>query len=481
MSLSKDFISGVSYIALAKYSGILVQLVVTSILARLITPEEFGIVAIATVIIVFFNILSDIGIGPAIIQKKNLSFTDLSHIFSFTIYVGGILGLIFFFLAYPISNNYNNSTLISVCQLLSICVFLSCANIVPLNFNYRKKNFKYISQVTLGVQFMSGCISVVAALSGLGLYAIVISQLISSFLLFFCYYSRIKLKFYFKIKMESIRKIMSFSIYQFLFNIVNYFSRNLDKLLVGKYLGMIPLGYYEKSYKLMLLPLQNITFVITPVMQPIFSIFQDNCSEILKRYLKLISLLSYLAFPIVAILYYISEELILLLFGNQWISSIPSFKILTFTVGLQIVISTTGSIYQSINATKELFTSGCWGAFFMIVSFLSTIFVFGTIEAVAYGYLLAQLANFIQCFWLLFHLLNYPLINVMKLFIRPALITVIMFISGYFIFHYFVIESVWVSLIVKLVVMFLIYIISFFLFSGYSIASIKGILSLNKI
>lgn len=477
MSLSKDFISGVSYIALAKYSGVVVQLVITSILARLITPEEFGIVAIATVMIAFFNILSDIGIGPAIIQKKDLSFTDLSHIFSFTIYVGAMMGLIFFFFAYPISNSYNNSTLISVCQLLSICIFFSCANIVPLNFNYKEKNFKYISQITLGVQFISGCISVVAALTGLGLYAIVISQLLSSILLFICYYNRIRLKFYYKIEMKALRKIMSFSIYQFLFNIVNYFSRNLDKLLVGKYLGMVPLGYYEKSYKLMLLPLQNITFVITPVMQPIFSTFQNNYSEIINKYLKLISLLSYLAFPIVAVLYYVSDELILLLFGDQWIASIPAFKILTFTVGLQIVISTTGSIYQSINATKELFISGCWGAFFMIISFLLTIFAFGTIEAVACGYLLAQLANFIQCFGLLFHVLNYPLVNVIKVVVRPVLITLVMFLLGYFVFYYLDIESVWLSLIVKLIVMLLIYIFSFFLIGEYSIGTIKSILN----
>lgn len=476
MSLSRDFISGVSYIALAKYSGIVVQLVITSILARLITPEEFGIVAIATVMIAFFNILSDIGIGPAIIQKKDLSFTDLSHIFSFTIYVGAIMGLIFFFFAYPISKSYNNSTLISVCQLLSICVFFSCANIVPLNINYKEKNFKYISQITLGVQFISGCISVVTALIGLGLYAIVVSQLLSSLLLFICYYSRIRLEFYYKIKMGALRKIMSFSAYQFLFNIVNYFSRNLDKLLVGKYLGMISLGYYEKSYKLMLLPLQNITFVITPVMQPFFSTYQNNYLEITNKYLKLVSLLSYLAFPVVAVLYYVSDELILLLFGDQWISSIPTFRILTFTVGLQIIISTTGSIYQSINATKELFISGCWGALFMISSFLLTIFTFGTIEAVAYGYLLAQLANFVQCFGLLFHMLNHPLVNVMKVFIRPVLITLIMFLCGYFIFYNLNIESVWISLIVKLIVMLLIYVFSFFLISEYSVGTIQSIL-----
>ena len=99
MSFKKELISGVSYIAVAKYSGIFVQLVITSVLARLLTPEDFGIVAIATVIIAFFNILSDIGIGPAIIQNKELTISDLNSIYSFTVYLGGLMAIVFFCLS----------------------------------------------------------------------------------------------------------------------------------------------------------------------------------------------------------------------------------------------------------------------------------------------------------------------------------------------------------------------------------------------
>ena len=87
-STKKELLSGVFYTAIAKYSGIIVSLVVAGILARLIEPEEFGIVAIATVIISFFSIFSDLGIAPAIIQNKELSQKDLSYIFTFTIWLG---------------------------------------------------------------------------------------------------------------------------------------------------------------------------------------------------------------------------------------------------------------------------------------------------------------------------------------------------------------------------------------------------------
>lgn len=95
-SIKKDLLSGVFYTAIAKYTGILVSLVIAGILARLIAPEEFGIVAVVTVIITFFGIFSDFGIGPAIIQNKELLPDDLTRIFSFTIWSGTILTILFF-------------------------------------------------------------------------------------------------------------------------------------------------------------------------------------------------------------------------------------------------------------------------------------------------------------------------------------------------------------------------------------------------
>ena len=96
MSLKKDFLSGVFYSALAKYSGILISLVVASILARLLTPEEFGVVGVATVLSAFVNILGDIGIGPAVIQNNTLTENDLKSIHAFTTYLGLLLGALFF-------------------------------------------------------------------------------------------------------------------------------------------------------------------------------------------------------------------------------------------------------------------------------------------------------------------------------------------------------------------------------------------------
>lgn len=455
-SPKKELASGVFYIAVAKYSGILVQLIITAVLARLLAPSDFGIVAVATVIIAFFNILSDIGIGPAIIQKKDLTIEDYNYIYSFTLYVGIGVSFIFFFLSWPISTYYNSPMLIGICQSLSIVLFFRCLSIVPQNLQYKQKCFKFTAFTTLAVQIVSGVASIFAALLGMGLYSLILSQVLSTVFTFIIFYYKEKLKFHFKIRKQSLQKIMSFSVYQFLFNFINYFSRNLDKLMIGRFIGMDALGYYEKSYRLMMLPLSNITFVITPVMQPIFSNFQNNLNEMARNYVKVLRILSFISFPLSVLLFFGAEELIILFFGEQWNDAIEPFKILSLTVAFQILTSTSGSIYQSANATKQLFISGCWCAFFMILSFFVTIWCWGTIKAVAYGFLIAQLFNSAQCFYYLFRTLKYPLINLLRILIQPILIAIIISIIMLLFNFYTSFNNLFLMLILKSIITVLI-------------------------
>lgn len=465
-SVKKDLARGILFTAIAKYSGIIVQLIVTAVLSRLLVPSDFGIVAIAMVFITFFNIFTDIGIGPAIIQNKDLTKGDLSHIFSLTCYIGLFCSLLFYCLSWTISAFYNNPRLIHICQLLSIPILLTSLDIVPNGLLLKAKRFKYIAVRTLLAQFVSGCCAITAALCGWKIYALLVAPILSGMIIFMLNYRQYPQKFHWRIKMDPVKRIFSFSIYQFLFNFINYFSRNLDKLLVGKFLGMTPLGYYEKSYRLMMLPLQNITFVITPAFQPVFSQFQNDYTKLAHYYNKILYYLSWLAFPLTVLLFFISREAVLLFFGNQWENSVPVFRILTLSVFMQILISTTGSIYQSANATKQMFISGLYGAFFIISGFTIPIFIFGTLESVAYGFLCAQFANFIQSFWLLFRILHYPLQKVLLEWLHPLLFSIFLFLFFY-IFSDFILpgSSLIITLIIK-TILWLIIVIAYVQFKN---------------
>ena len=117
---------------------------------------------------------------------------------------------------------------------------------------------------------------------------------------------------------KALGKVFSFSAYQFSFQLINYFSRNLDKLLMGRYMSLSQLGYYDKSYRLMMLPLQNIAYVISPVMHPIFSEMQHDLKQLGASYLKVVRLLAFIGLPLSAVLFFTAQELVLIIFGDQW-------------------------------------------------------------------------------------------------------------------------------------------------------------------
>lgn len=411
---------------LSKYSRIIISLVVAGVLARLIAPQDFGIVAIATVIISFFNIFSDLGIGPAIIQNKSLTSENYSQIFSFTIWQGIILATLFFLSSWFIAGLYASPVLKTICQLLSVNLFFASINIVPKALLYKNKEFQFIAYRSLITQVLGGGIAVTAALMGAGLYALIINPILSSIFLFILSYWKYPQKMRLTWGMESIRKIFSFSAYQFLFNVINYFSRNMDKLLIGKFMSLTQLGYYEKSYRLMMLPLQNITYVISPVMHPIFSEFQNDPVKLAGHYEKVVRFLAFIGLPLSVFLWFDAREITLFVFGDQWLPSVPIFQILTLSVGIQVVFSTSGSIFQAANDTKSLFVCGIFAAILNVSGMLIGIFVFKSLNAIAWCICITFAINFIQCYWWMYkYTFKQNIRSFWKQFFAPLKISVL--------------------------------------------------------
>lgn len=426
-SVKKELISGITYSAIAKYTGIIISLLVTAILARQISPSDFGIVAIATVIITFFGVFGDLGISPAIIQNKELTKIELSDIFTFTLWVGTFISASFFFLSWSVAEYYNSPILRPICQILSVKLLVNTLNIVPNALLMKNKEFKFVAIRTLIIQLLGGVISVFAVLNGAGLYALLINPIFSGTTVFIVSYYKYPQKLKITWNFASIRKILTFSVYQFWFNLINFFTRNIDNLVIGKYMGMTSLGFYEKSYRLMMLPLQNITFVITPVMHPILSKFQNDLKHLSWSYIKIIKILSFVGLTLSVFLWFTSKEIVLIIFGNQWLKSVPIFQILSLTVGIQIVTSTTGSIFQAANNTKHLFLTGCISAFFTISGILTGVFIFNSLESVAWGICIAVFLNFFQLYIIMYrYTFKLSIIPFFKQFISPLILCFIL-------------------------------------------------------
>lgn len=398
-NIKKQLFSGVFYTAISKYVGIIVSLVVSGVLARLLSPDDFGVVAIATVIITFFGIFTDMGVSTAVVQNKSLDKKELSDIFSFTFWTGICISVLFFSASWFIADYYGNDILRTLCQLLSVNLFFASANIVPGALFYRNKEFKFIAIRSFIIQMSGGAAAVIAALCGAGLYALIINPILSSILIFAISFHRYPQRLQLTWGLTTIRKIFSYSAYQFLFNTINYFSRNLDKLLIGKYMNMSDLGYYEKSYRLMMLPLQNITFVITPVMHPILSDYQNDKLKLATSYERIVHFLAFAGIPLSVLLFFTAKEITLIIFGSQWMPSIPIFQILSLSVGVQIILSSSGSIYQAAGDTRSLFICGLFSSALNVAGMLFGIFYFGTLTAIASCIVVTFTINFIQCYW----------------------------------------------------------------------------------
>jgi PST family polysaccharide transporter len=395
-------------------------------------PSDFGVIAIATVVMTFFNLLTDVGISSAVVQKKELTENDFNHIFSFTVYMGILLCALFFIASWPISSFYDNEDISSICKWMSLLLFLSCAKIVPFGLLMRNKEFKYQSFVVLSASIIGGVLACIAAYWGMGAYSLLFSFITTGILTFIFFYIKYPVHFYWHPDINPLKHIFSYSAYVFLFNFVNYFSRDSDKLLIGRYIGMADLGQYQKSYALMMMPAQNISDVITPVLHPIFSEFQNNIHFIKEKYFKFLHIVSYISFTLCVFLYFVSSEAILIVYGDNWTPAIRPFQILSLTISTQMLLSSSGSIFQAVNATKQFFIAGCLCALYMLTAFVISIYFWGTIEAVAWGFLVAQLLNTFSSFSILFRSLKASWGDFIPIIIRPLSFGVIIAIAFIF-------------------------------------------------
>lgn len=421
----QQFKSGIIYTAMGKYSIVLVQLIVNAFISRILTPGEVGIVAAVNIFLVFFQLLADFGIGPAMIQNKDLKQDEINSIFAFSLYIAFGLGILFFFLGYPMSLFYGNEVFIPVSRILAIAVFFYGILVVPQSLLLREKNFKMVNLTTIAGALTSGVVSISLALLGFSYYAMIIGNATKAFILFLVFYLNTDTKLTLKFNWAPLKKIYAFSRNQFLFNFINYFSRNLDNLLIGRYFSSTALAYYDQAYKVSLYPNQTLTSVVTSVIHPILSDYEDEKDRIMRVYLRISNLLATLGMPLSIFLFFAAEEVILVLFGMQWGGSVMTFQILALSVWLQMILSSTGGIFQSRNRTDLLLLSGVLSTVFNIGGIVTGV-LFGQIETVAAFLVLAFSLNFIQANYLLMKkLFNDKLSTFFKVLIKPSLLALI--------------------------------------------------------
>ena len=387
------------YNAISKYGTMIVQLGLTMILSRLIMPEAYGIVAIITVLIGFFNLFADIGFGINIIQHPEMDKDDINRLFSFSLIIGIILTALTCLSSLPLVAVYDNPEYFTLCPLVSFVSFFNAINIVPNAILARDKRFNVIALRTILCAITSGLIAVILALLNFGVYALISQSIISALFLFIWNYKQnpLKLKTF---KRKAIFKLLgTYSLYQVFFNILNYFTRNLDNLVIGKHFGSEDLAYYNKSYYLYLYPNNIFASVITGVLHPYIREYKSNYKAMYEKFIQIERLLSIIGIFTMLVFFTCSTEIVLIMFGKNWEPAGLCLKGLSICMWSQMMSSVSGSIFLGIERTDQMFKCGIINFCLILISIIigvvcNSIYVFSIAIGVAYN-LIFIITNYI--------------------------------------------------------------------------------------
>ena len=350
------------------YSSQLANFLASIILSRLLVPEEYGYVALITVFTGFVTIFSDAGISFAII-RSDYGRTFWRAVTNLSFYIGLILFVMMLMLAYPIAIFYNDITLIVPTMVMALTFIASAMKIAPMAVFTKELDFKYVGQVKLISNLISIGLMISMAFMGFSYWSLIIPQIVlhlSQFILF-----EYKLKLGFKIypfyyTIAAFRKTKSLLTNLSGFNLINYWARNADNLIIGKFYSSYDLGIYNRAYKMLQLSLTLITGLFGTVLYPSLKKFRSEGGDINPEYGSLLGVISLLNYPIGLVLILFPDPFVRILWGENWMlvaDLLPYFGIL---IMFQTLISTTGHIYLLLEREHLFMLLGVGSAILMV-------------------------------------------------------------------------------------------------------------------
>jgi len=404
-----------------------VQLAATLLLARLLSPSDFGLIGMAAIVSGFAGQFHDLGTSAAVIQRKELTQELLSSIFWVNVGFGAATTAILMLLAPYVAIFYQEPRITVIIRVLSLSFCFSSVSIVQQAIFERQLSFATLGRIEICAACLSATVGIGSACLGAGAWSLVLQTLslvaVSSLLLWRSSRWRPKMTFHW----QEVKSVSSFSLNLTGFNIFNYLIRNADNLLIGKFLGAGPLGYYTLAYNIMLYPLQGISSVVTRVMFPAFSRIQNDDRALRDAYLKISGAIATLTFPIMLGLWGVTRPFVLVIFGAQWEPLIALLLIFAPLGMVQSIGTTVGIIYQAKGRTDLLLRWGAAAGVFILAALCLGLQwgIVGVAAAYATASLLLTYANFS----IPFKLIGLPVGALLKVLWPPFASSAIMLVS----------------------------------------------------
>lgn len=415
--LKKRAVRGGSVTLFNRFCDYGVQIICTVIIARILTPSDFGLVAIATAITGFFFIFRNLGLSDATVQRKTITHEQVNTLFWINVAASIVFTLILMAFAPIISWFFKDSRLTSI-------VIISSFSFVAAGFSTqhqallkRDLRFMAIAVNDFVSIIISFSVSLIMAIKGFGYWALVVRPLVLSFSLcvgfwILCPWIPTRPSW-----ARGIKPMLKFGINIVAYYIVDYFSKNLDKTLIGWKYGTTQLGYYSKAFQLFWAPVNQLTVPLSGVAVSTLSKLQNDRARYHAYYLKAIQFIAFCGFPLSIFLTVSSGDLIRVLLGEQWTAAAGIFSILGVSAGIQLIVSTRAWLFISLGRTDRWFYTGIVSAVVMAV-FIVIGLQFGT-TGVAIAYSAFVYLSLVPSLWYAGEPIGISFLDIFKVLWKP--------------------------------------------------------------
>jgi O-antigen/teichoic acid export membrane protein len=450
MDLNKVGFNGLKWSSVGMIVRSLVQVIQISILTRFLPVEAFGLVAMALFVINFTNLIVEMGFTAAILNRQQASDKELSSLFWFNLLIGFILYLIIYLFSPSVSNFYEETELKLIITILgSNIIFLTIGRVQR---TILQKNFKFkkISIVDIISSLIGLVLATVLAINNYGVYSIIYGTLISSISSSLLFLILKENKIYFHFRFDEIKPFFKVGSYSLLSSVLSFFTTDIDVLIIGKTLGPKSLGLYTLSKQIILKVFSVINPIVTNVLSPLLSSIQNDKKKIKSSFLKVTSLLSYLNLPIYLLLLFFSQEILLFLYGKEYV--VANFLLLSF-VTIYFISSISNPVGSLQIATGRTDIGFKWAVISMLISpiiiYFASLIDIGT---VALSRMFLSLIMIIPLWFVqLKPMIKVTLKEYLLQFYKPLLFFILIFGANYFYLSEIKFsESLSISILIKL-------------------------------
>lgn len=395
--------SNARWIAAAQAAKVALQFVSVAILARLLTPHDYGLIAMVFVVGNLVTLLRDMGTAAAIVQDPNLTEATKSTVFWINVALGVFLCVALLATSGLIANAFRNDAVMPLLWALAPSFAITSFGSVPRALLERRSAFSIVARIEVGTTLLGLVATVLAAWLGAGAMSFIyglLSMAVLSSLSFWraAQWTPGKLE-----RTDDLGRLLSFSGNLSAFNFINYFARNADSFVIGRYLGAASLGIYSNAYKVMLFPLQNMTYVANRALYPVMC-RQENKDQMRTLYFKSVAVIVLLTAPLMTGVFVLRQPFIDTFLGARWHDAASVLTWLAPVGFIQSIVSTTGTVSMVLGRTDLLLRVGVFNAALQVTAFF--IGVRWGIIGVAVCYLIANVIGAIPALWVAFRQLD---------------------------------------------------------------------------